>query len=141
MRISDWSSDVCSSDLFAVLVVGASLGWRLGASSQLLYVALGLTGLPFYADGTGGWAVATGSTAGYLVGFILTAAPVGAMAERHQDRSLLTSVPAMLTGSAILYLSGATWLSIPLGSSASEAVEFGPAPLLYGASMTLVAPC
>src|SRR3546814_1584567 len=113
MRISDWSSDVCSSDLgqtFAVLVVGASLGWRLGAGSQLLYVALGLTGLPVYADGTGGWAVATGSTAGYLVGFILTAALVGAMAERHQDRSLLTSVPAMLTGSALIYLCGATWL-------------------------------
>ncbi|HEY9555838.1 MAG TPA: biotin transporter BioY [Acidimicrobiales bacterium] len=134
-----WTPVPVTGQTFAVLVVGASLGWRLGAGSQLLYVALGLTGLPVYADGTGGWAVATGSTAGYLVGFILTAALVGAMAERHQDRSLLTSVPAMLTGSALIYLCGATWLSIHLGVSASEAVELGVAPFLIGDALKIVA--
>src|SRR3546814_1338028 len=78
-----WTPVPVTGQTFAVLVVGASLGWRLGAGSQLLYVALGLTGLPVYADGTGGWAVATGPTAGYLVGFIPTAALVGARSEEH----------------------------------------------------------
>ena len=58
---------------FAVLLAGGTLGaWR-GASSQLLYVALGAIGLPFYADGDGGWTAATGATGGYLVGFVVAA--------------------------------------------------------------------
>src|SRR3546814_8826260 len=92
-----WTPVPVTGQTFAVLVVGASLGWRLGAGSQLLYVALGLTGLPVYAAGTGGWAVATGSTAGYCVGFSRTSALIGAMTERHQARAPLNSVPAMRT--------------------------------------------
>lgn len=134
-----WTPVPVTGQTFAVLVVGASLGWRLGAGSQLLYVALGLTGLPFYADGQGGWEAATGVTAGYLVGFVLAAALVGTLAERHQDRTLLTSIPAMLTGSALIYACGATWLAHHLGVSASEAVELGVAPFLIGDALKMVA--
>ena len=48
---------------FAVLLSGAALGKWLGSASQLLYVSLGAIGLPFYADGAGGWEAATGATA------------------------------------------------------------------------------
>ena len=47
-------------------------------------------------DGAGGWEVATGSTAGYLFGFIVAAFLVGLMAERGQDRNLVTSLPAFI---------------------------------------------
>ena len=84
---------------FAVLLAGGALGaWR-GAASQFLYIALGAIGLPFYADGDGGWSAATGSTAGYLVGFIVAAAIIGWMAERGQDRKVSTAIPAFLAGS------------------------------------------
>jgi biotin transport system substrate-specific component len=134
-----WTPVPVTGQTFAVLVVGASLGWRLGAGSQLLYVLLGLTGLPFYADGQGGWEAATGATAGYLVGFVVAAALVGALAERQQDRTLLTSIPAMLTGSALIYVCGATWLAHNIGVSASEAVELGVAPFLIGDALKMVA--
>ena len=39
---------------FAVLLTGAALGANRGALGQLLYVAMGLVGLPFYADGAHG---------------------------------------------------------------------------------------
>src|SRR3954451_19365166 len=39
---------------FAVLLTGAALGANRGALGQLLYVAMGLAGLPFYADGAHG---------------------------------------------------------------------------------------
>ena len=124
---------------FAVLLAGTALGSRLGAASQALYVALGAAGLPFYADGEGGWQAATGATAGYLVGFVVAAAVLGLLAERRQDRTVLTAVPAMLMGTAIIYGLGAWWLSIELGVSAAKAVELGVAPFLIGDTVKLAA--
>lgn len=124
---------------FAVLLTGATFGSRLGASSQALYVALGAIGLPFYADGAGGWEAASGATGGYLVGFVVAAALLGALAERQQDRTVLTAVPAMLAGTATIYLFGATWLSVHLGMPAATAVELGVAPFLIGDACKLAA--
>ena len=56
---------------FAVLLTGAVLGMRRGALSQLVYWFAGLTGLPFYSGGAGGWKDGTGATLGYLIGFIV----------------------------------------------------------------------
>jgi biotin transport system substrate-specific component len=95
---------------FAVLLAGAAMGSWAGAGSQLIYVLLGAAGLPFYAEGTGGWETFTGATFGYLAGFILAAWVVGAMAERKQDRSVWSAIPAFLAGSAIIYLCGVSWL-------------------------------
>ena len=124
---------------FAVLLAGTALGSRLGAASQALYVALGAAGLPFYADGEGGWQAATGATAGYLVGFVVAAAVLGMLAERRQDRAVLTAIPAMLMGTAIIYGLGAWWLSIELGVPAAKAVELGVAPFLIGDTLKLAA--
>jgi len=116
----------------AVLLVAATLGMRLGVASQGLYVVIGAIGLPFYAGGEGGWTAATGSTAGYLVGFVIAAAVVGALAERGQDRSVLTALPAVLFGTAVIYAAGATWLAHSLDISATKAIELGVTPFLLG---------
>ncbi len=123
---------------FAVLLAGGVLGSQRGALSMGLYVTLGAIGLPFYADGAGGWTAATGATAGYLVGFVVAAFVVGAMAERGQDRRLSTSLPAFVAGSLIVYAIGAGWLAIdldlPLTAAAGEpsAIAFGVAPFIVG---------
>jgi len=123
---------------FAVLLAGGVLGSRRGGLSMLLYVALGATGLPFYAEGTGGWTAATGATAGYLVGFIVAAIVVGLMAEHGQDRKLSTSIHAFLAGTMIIYTVGAGWLAYDLGlpltaaAGESSAVSLGVAPFLVG---------
>lgn len=134
-----WTPVPITGQTFAVLLTAAALGMRLGAASQLAYVALGAAGLPFYSDGDGGWTAATGATAGYLVGFVLAAAVIGRLAEAKQDRSLLTSIPAMLTGTAIIYACGATWLAHHLDVSAATAVELGVAPFLIGDAVKLLA--
>jgi biotin transport system substrate-specific component len=58
---------------FAILLAGATLGLRAGAASQLLYLAMGIVGVPFFAGGSSGWEVVTGPTVGYLVGFVAAA--------------------------------------------------------------------
>ena len=134
-----WTPVPVSGQTFAVLLAGAALGWRAGGASQLLYLVLGAVGLPFYADGSSGWEVVAGSTGGYLVGFVAAAALVGRLAERGQDRALLTSVPAMLAGTAVIYLFGVTWLAHVLDISAATAVEKGLAPFVLGDAVKLAA--
>ncbi|KGA13886.1 hypothetical protein GM51_18585 [freshwater metagenome] len=121
---------------FAVLLSGAVLGMRRGALSQLVYWMAGLTGLPFYSGGAGGWKSGTGATLGYLVGFIVAAGAIGYLAEKKQDRNFATSLPAMLLGSTLIYTCGAAWLTtylnIGFATGETNAIALGVAPFLVG---------
>jgi biotin transport system substrate-specific component len=134
-----WTPVPITGQTFAVLLVAAALGMRLGVASQALYVVLGAIGLPFYAGAEGGWTADTGSTAGYLVGFVVAAAIVGRLAERRQDRSLLTSLPAFAFGSAVIYVCGAVWLAHSLDVSAERVIELGVTPFLMGDALKIAA--
>ena len=116
---------------FAVLLAGGVLGSRAGAASQALYWLGGLI-FPFYAGGESGWSVATGATGGYLAGFIVAAWVVGSLAERGQDRTVASALPAFLTGTVIIYLLGVPWLAHSVGVSWQEAVELGAVPFVIG---------
>lgn len=123
---------------FAVLLSGAALGKWLGSASQLLYVSLGAIGLPFYADGAGGWEAATGATAGYLIGFVAASWVVGYFAERQQDRKVSTAIPAFLAGNAVIYLFGVTWLAYSLEVTWQEAAVLGLVPFILGDLLKIV---
>ena len=97
-----------------------------------LYWVLGAVGLPFYAEGQGGWSAATGATGGYLVGFVVAAALIGYLAERRQDRSVATAIPAFIAGSVIIYLFGITWLAHSLDVGSARAMELGLTPFVLG---------
>lgn len=133
IEIPLWFTPVpITGQTFAVLLSGAALGWRAGAAAQSLYVGLGAVGLPFYSGGDGGWEVATGATGGYLLGFVVAAAFVGYLAERRQDRSVVTAVPAFLAATAVIYLFGVAWLANVLDVGAVEAMELGMVPFVIG---------
>ena len=122
---------------FAVLLAGAALGsWRAMAS-QALYWLTGIVGLPFYTGGKSGWKVATGSTFGYFIGFVLAAGLIGFLAERGQDRNLISSISAMAAGSVVIYVCGVAWLAhsihVPVyAGNGKDAVSYGLAPFLVG---------
>lgn len=126
---------------FAVLLAGAALGSWAGAGSQLIYWAMGAAGLPFYSSATGGWEVATGATAGYLVGFIAAAWVIGALAERGQDRTVDSALPAFLAGNAIIYLFGIPWLmvSVPAIETITGALAVGFTPFVIGDFIKILA--
>jgi len=128
---------------FAVLVSGAALGMKRGAASQLLYWACGAAGLPFYANGAGGWKTATGATFGYLVGFVVAAAIVGHLAERGHDRNVLTSLSSMVFSSVVIYTLGSLWLAhsigVPVANGDKNAISLGVAPFLAGDLLKIAA--
>ena len=97
-----------------VLLGGAMLGARLGMSSQVLYLAAGLAGLPVFAASPvlpQGVARLLGPTGGFLMAYPLAAFVAGYLAERGFDRRYLTSVIAMAAGLAIVFASGVAWLA------------------------------
>ena len=115
---------------FGVLVVGGALGFRRGAAATFLYVALGVVGLPFFAEGKGGMAVIWGTTGGYLVGFIVAGALVGRLAELGWDRRIGGALGATLLGTAVIYAVGVPWLAVTADIPLSKAVELGLLPFL-----------
>lgn len=116
---------------FAVLVVGASLGWKRGISSVLAYIGLGAAGIPVFAD------VTTAAADGYLIGFALAALVVGWLAERGWDRRPGSSIVAMLAGEVAIYLVGLPWLAHFVGWS--NVLAFGLIPFIPGDALKLAA--
>jgi biotin transport system substrate-specific component len=131
---------------FAVIVIGAALGARLGFASLLLYIIEGAAGLPVFAGFGAGPAILLGPTGGYIIGFALAAGAVGWLAERGWDRSVLATVAAMTIGMAVLYIAGLAWLThwiaaakgLSVSSAAQAAFMAGALPFLIGDAVKIV---
>ena len=114
-----------------VLLLAAAGGRRLGVATVVAYLGLGLAGLPLFAGGGAGLATLGGTTAGYLVGFVVAAALVGALAERFGTARTLPVAGAMLLGTLVIYLFGVAWLS-RFAPDLGTAVAWGVAPFVVG---------
>ncbi len=57
---------------FGIFLTLKILGGKLGTLSILIYIFLGILGLPVFAGFKSGFAALAGPTGGYIVGFILT---------------------------------------------------------------------
>ncbi len=121
---------------FAVLLVGATLGSKRGAGSLTLYIILGALGFPVFAGGAAGIAYLTGSTLGYLIGFVVATFVIGRLAERGLERSLRTSLLPFFVGTLIIYAFGAGWLALLLG--VEKALALGVLPFIIGDAIKLI---
>ena len=137
----------------AVLLSGATLGLRLGAGSQILYILMGLV-FPFYAGGAKGYTEnemvgkvfvqGTAGTFGYLVGFVFAAALIGFLSERKNDRNFVSAIGTFAIGSIIIYSFGAFWLArvyeIPVFGEIGKdnALAWGVYPYIIGDVLKIV---
>jgi biotin transport system substrate-specific component len=117
-----------------VLLVGGSLGARRGTAAVLLYLAEGALGLPFFAAGAHGIDLLklSAATGGYLWGFACAALIVGALSERGWDRSIRSSIGAMLLAEIVIYAIGVPWLAHALGATSQKALQLGLYPFVLG---------
>ena len=109
--------------LFTALA-GLLLGWKWGAISQLLYVGIGLLGLPVFTQG-GGF--------GFLLGLIPAAAVIGALTTRRTG--YLNILAAVLVGDLILYAVGVPYMYLILHVYMQSAKTF---PALLAAMLVYV---
>lgn len=85
---------------FAVLLAGMVLGPRRAVLAVLLYLAVGLAGLPVFAGAKGGLGVLAAPSAGYLLSFPLAAWVSGLIVARIRARGLAATT-AVLVGAGI----------------------------------------
>ncbi|WP_343715826.1 biotin transporter BioY [Inquilinus sp.] len=119
-----------------VLLIGGAYGWRLGGLTMLAYLAEGLVGLPVFAGLAAGPAYFAGPTAGYLVGFVASAALMGLAVERGWTRSVAGMAAAITVASVVPFVTGVAWLAVLFGPAAAIAgglTPFIPAAVLKGA--------
>ncbi|QAY73688.1 biotin transporter BioY [Agromyces protaetiae] len=117
-----------------VMLAGAVLGARKGALAVLVYVVLGLAGLPILAGGAAGLGVLAGPTGGFLVAFIPAAFVVGWLAARIPPRLKFFSLllASLIGGVIVVYLVGVPWLSVATGLPLGQAIVVGALPFLVG---------
>ena len=97
-----------------VFMSGILIGKKLGALSQLIYVTLGLIGIPIFTEG-GGPGYILKPSFGYLLGFIAAAYVIGLIIE-NKEINYLNIFIASLSGLFVTYLIGVPYLHIILNN-------------------------
>lgn len=112
---------------FAVYV----LGCQRGTISYIVYLLIGLVGVPVFSGFTGGVAKLFGPTGGYLIGFIFMALVCGWFIDKF-DCKFIPSVIGMILGLIICYAFGTAWLAFQADMPLQAALAAGVLPFIPG---------
>jgi biotin transport system substrate-specific component len=130
LRIYLWFTPVpITFQVFCVLLSGITLGAKNGSLSQIIYLGLGIIGVPWFTGGNEGISYVLGATGGYIIGFILAAAIVGFQTEKL-NRSKTKLIITNLVGISVIYLTGGLWLASTYGLTLWDAFLLGVAPFI-----------
>lgn len=121
------------------LLAGMTLGSVLGGSSQIIYVLLGIIGLPVFAGFKAGIGVLFGPTGGFLFGFIISSYIIGKIIELKKEKDIFYYFLAGGIGIIIIYISGITQLSLVTGIGIKKALMVGVFPFLPGDILKIIA--
>ena len=139
---------------FGCLLAGGALGSRRGPLSMLLYMVIGIIGMPVFAvsgsvlaegqslhaifpwSGSEGlvWSMASG---GYIVGFVFASYLIGKLSESGWDRKSKV-ILSMFLGNVVIYVVGLPWLMINLSASLENTLLWGLWPFIPGDALKLV---
>ena len=142
-----WTPVPLSGQTFAVLLSAILLGRWWGGISQIMYVGIGVVGIPWFAGWNGGIGVITGPTGGYIIGFIIAAFFLGYFVDRYiRSRSFFSMLALMIfVNFIVIYGFGLlqlyVWLSLFQSTSISfrELLKMGMIPFIVGDLMKLIA--
>ena len=120
---------------FAICLSVLILGMKFGTLSCLLYLLIGLAGVPVFSGFSGGVGKLAGPTGGYLVGYIFLALIGGYFADRFRgngfrERSLQAA--GLLLGAMVLDIFGTIWLSYTARMDFNAALWAGVLPFIPG---------
>ncbi|ADZ10539.1 BioY protein [Methanobacterium lacus] len=128
-----WTPVPITAQTFAVLFAGIVLGRYWGGLSMLIYIAIGLVGVPWFGGMTSGVEILFGASGGFLVGFVLAALVVGYLSDRYVKvrnfmpmftllvfaNFLLIYVPGVIGLAVFMYIANGTvpgvWTLLAMG--------------------------
>ncbi|MEW6668505.1 MAG: biotin transporter BioY [Thermodesulfobacteriota bacterium] len=115
------------------------LGGFLGALSQVVYILLGIIGLPVFAGGKAGFGVLMGPTGGYLIGFVIAAALIGRMVRVRERPGFFWLLFSMAVGHLVVYGCGVLQLAQVAKLDLVKALAVGVLPFLPGDILKMAA--
>ena len=121
-----------------VFLAGSLLGGYLGAMSQVVYILLGVIGLPVFAGGKAGAGVLLGPTGGYLIGFVLGAYVLGRLADPRIKPGFFVLLVCMFTSLVVIYSCGVIQLMYVAKLGLRKALIVGVLPPLPGDVVKLI---
>lgn len=110
---------------FMVYIVGT----RTSFFAYLLYMLLGLVGMPVFSGYTGGPQKLFGPTGGYIIGFLPMVLIMGTFISRY-GKNRPVCVAVMEAATWIPYLLGTGWLAFSTGMSFRAALGAGVLPFI-----------
>ncbi len=113
------------------------LGTRAATISCVLYLLLGLAGLPVFTNYQGGLAKIAGPTGGYLIGYIpmiVTAGLFITLSEKYKSiyKKKTIQFIGMILATALLYTFGTIWFVISTGTPVGAALGMCVIPFIPG---------
>lgn len=145
MRIPMWPVPLTLQFMFTALA-GVLLGGKRAAMSQLIYLLIGLAGIPVFTQG-GGITYALKPSFGFLIGLIPSAYVIGAMTKKNG--TIVAIAKACIAGLAVLYLIGLPYMYLavnvfmksnmtPVSAIYAGMVLFLPGDLLKIAAVSVI---
>lgn len=115
---------------FAVVLIGAVLGSFKGLLCILVYLFIGMAGVPVFSNYGSGLSQVFGPTGGYLLGYLFLVWCVGFAAE-HFIRKIRAYLIGAAVGAGLCYLFGTLWLSLQLDVTWKAAFAMGVLPFIF----------
>lgn len=121
----------------AICLVAGLFGWKRGTLSVIIYILLGMIGLPVFTGFKSGLAVITGPTGGYVLGFIFTAIIVGIATEKV-GKKIWQCILFMAIGVLVCYLFGTIWFIIAYKVTFASALSTCVFPFLLPDAVKII---
>ncbi|MEZ5334515.1 MAG: biotin transporter BioY [Methanolobus sp.] len=122
-----------------VLLAGAMLGKKWGTISVIVYLLLGIAGLPVFSGGSSGLGVIFGPTGGYIIGFVFGAFIIGLLFDRYGREKIHYNILFMLAGLFVIYAFGIFQLMTLASLTFAETLALGLIPYIPGMILKVLA--
>ena len=106
------------------------LGWKRGTLSYVVYMLIGMVGMPVFSGYSGGMGKLFGPTGGYIIGFIPMAIIAGIVIDKCRNRG--AQLAAMVVGTAVCYAFGTAWFCVQAGYAVGAALGLCVFPFIPG---------
>jgi biotin transport system substrate-specific component len=115
----------------AIYLAIYTLGTKRGTLSYIVYLFIGVVGLPVFSGFSGGFTKLLGPTGGYLIGFVLMAFISGIFIDNFSNNIYMCFL-GMVLGTIVTYLLGTAWLSYETKLTFNAALYAGVIPFIPG---------
>jgi|SRR5208283_1780915 len=142
-----WTPIPITGQTFGVLLAAVLLGQWWSGISMVMYVGLGVAGVPWFNGGTGGTAAIAGPTGGYLIGFILAALFLGYVVDKYAKTRSFRNFLIMMSFADFVFVFGPGLLQLHVWSTMvgkgaigfPDLLAMGLVPFIPGEIIKLVA--